>query len=142
MNWSLTVHIIGIVLWIGGLLIGARVARMLASAESPPSEAIKLVVRKIWNVNVLQGLALVLLTGLYQLFTGGLGVYMKQGWFHGKMTLLLVLLVTTGLFGAQVRAIGEGRAANGKRLVLVQVLTIICLVGIVTLSKALRVIGL
>ncbi len=138
MNWSLTVHIIGIVLWLGGLLVGVRVCRMLASGDSVPSAAVTQALRKVWYVNVLQGMGLVLLSGLYQLFTGGIAFYFKQGWFHTKLTLVMLLFIATALFALELRKVAAGKGAQAKRLVFVQILTIVCLVGIVALSKALR----
>jgi uncharacterized membrane protein len=61
---------------------------------------------------VISGLTLTLLTGLYQIFARGMAFYMAQGWFHGKLTLVLVLIVASVVFGAQVKAAVDGRTVK------------------------------
>lgn len=136
MHWSFAIHIIGIVLWLGGLFNVTRFAGLAAEPGASLGQSYAKVLRKSWFVGVIQGLALTVLTGLYQLFAGaGLGVYFKQGWFHGKVTLVLVLVAATVMLGFEIKKIGESQAPHAGRLRVVQMLSMIGLIGIVCLTK-------
>lgn len=137
MQWSFVFHLLGIIFWAGGLLILTRFARVLVNAEARSPEFVS-TIRKTWFIYVLHGMVFTLLTGFYQLFAGGVGVYMKQGWFHGKLTLVLILLIATVLFALEVRRIGEGDAPRSGRLRAVQILTALSVVGIIVFTRALR----
>lgn len=139
MNWSLAIHIIGIVFWTGGLLITIRFLR-LGSVTTPAADTVT-TIRKTWQLYIIHGLGLTLLTGLFQLFYGGVGTYMKQGWFHGKLTLVIILVVATVICGIEVKKLAEGKLTSAGRLRLVQILTALSLIGIVFLTKAVRYLG-
>jgi uncharacterized membrane protein len=61
---------------------------------------------------VVAGAVLSLGSGIYQLLERGIGFYMAQGWFHGKLTLVIVLLVVTVVFGAQVKGAAAGKTVK------------------------------
>lgn len=138
MAWSFVIHIVGLVLWLGGLLILPRFMRVAASGGAAANADLVAVIRKSWNIYVLQGLVVASLSGLYQLFSGGIAFYMKQGWFHGKLTLVVALLVATVLLGLEVRRLGESGIVQAGRLKAVRIIGIVSLLGIVALTKALR----
>ncbi|MBN8550870.1 MAG: CopD family protein [Deltaproteobacteria bacterium] len=139
MQWSLAFHIIGVVLWLGGLLLLTRFARLTTEPGFLPNAAFSSLVRKSWFIYVIHGVALVLITGLYQILAGGgFGVYFKQGWFHGKITLVMVLLVATVMLGMDIQRIAQSLPANPRRLRTVQMLALLSLFGIVFLTKVFR----
>jgi len=82
MSWTL--HIFAIALWVGGLLVAARL-----SAGGATPEARRGVARwSLWPA-----LVLVLLTGLLLLLERGVAaVFGSGGWFHVKLTLVALLL--------------------------------------------------
>lgn len=116
MQTSFIFHILGIVMWIGGLL---ALASAFKSFESDPSskqqDAYKRFIRKFWFVSVVPGLVLVLASGAYQFFIMGIPYYMSQGWFHGKLTFLIVLFVLTAITWTDVDAVSRGKAVSVKR---------------------------
>jgi uncharacterized membrane protein len=63
---------------------------------------------------------------------------MKQGWFHSKLTFVLVLFVATVMLGLQMRRIGSGEVVSAKALRWVQILTAFSFVIIVFMTKAFR----
>lgn len=134
MQFSFAIHIIGIIFWIGGLLILTRFAQAFTEV-SQPSEKIRAVLKKSWWLYVIHGVGLTVVTGTYQLIAGGVGSYMKQGWFHAKLTFVLVLCVATIMLGMQMAKIARTEVASGKVLRLVQVLTAVSLVAIVVMTK-------
>lgn len=112
MAYSLAIHVVGIVFWVGGLLVLTRMLKLSSVEGALPdgarTEVAKMVKRSYFGL-VIAGVVLSLVTGVYQILERGIGFYMAQGWFHGKLTLVIVLLVVTAVFGVQVR-----NAASGK----------------------------
>lgn len=104
---SVVLHIIGFIFLVAGLLIGLRVARM----STPSAELLK----SIRFGYILSGASLVLITGFYQILYHGFPYYMTQGWFHGKLTVALILVGLSGyLFGkfAEVERSGQPLARS------------------------------
>ena len=113
MGVSLSVHVIGIVFWIGGLLFITRFLKGLSEAPHAPTAA--LIKRSFWGF-VIPGVVLSLASGLYQLTVKGFAYYFKEShWFHGKATLLIVLLVITGLVAGAVDSAANGKVPPAKR---------------------------
>jgi uncharacterized integral membrane protein (TIGR00701 family) len=101
MNWILALHIIGIIVWMGGL---SMLSRLLGfHAEQQSAEVRKTLQRfehRSYFWAVMAAFALTLGTGLYMLFAKGNGIahYVGSGspWgatFHAKLTLVVVLIV-------------------------------------------------
>lgn len=129
---SLSLHIIGIVMWLGSLLILTRL--LTVCAEGQVSESLGKMSRKLYFGWTLGGLVLTLLTGLYQLIAGGIGYYMKAGWFHGKLTFLIVLLVVTVLLARPVNMVSRGENVHQKNVMALHGVTGLCLIVIVFLT--------
>jgi uncharacterized membrane protein len=136
MDISLAFHLIGIVFWVGGLLVVTRFARLCV--VKPADAEFAGTIKKTWLLYVIHGLAFTFISGFYQLFSGGIGTYMKQGWFHSKLTFVLVLFVATVMLGLQMRRIGSGEVVSAKALRWVQILTAFSFVIIVFMTKAFR----
>lgn len=115
MAYSLAIHVIGFVFWVGGLLVLTRLLKMSSMEGALPdgarTEVGKMIKRSYFGL-VVAGTVLSLATGIYQILERGVGFYMAQGWFHGKLTLIVVLLVVTVVFGAQVRNAASGKAVK------------------------------
>jgi uncharacterized membrane protein len=85
-NISISLHLIGIVLWVGGLLgISSFLKRGDSDINAP------------FYGFCLPGMLLTLGTGLYQLFSKGAAYYFHQAWFHTKLIFVVVLLISTFL---------------------------------------------
>ncbi len=112
---SFAVHIFGIVFWVGGLLFLTRFLKKLVPPRLEDKELVGFA-RISWNGFILPGAAIALASGLYQLFLMGISYYMKQGWFHGKLTFIIVLLAVTAIVGFEVRKVGSGATPSVKRL--------------------------
>ncbi|MCB0333436.1 MAG: CopD family protein [Bdellovibrionales bacterium] len=112
---SLAVHVTGLLFWIGPLLALTLVLK--AVAESSDKEPFIKLSHRLWYGFVLAGAALVLVSGLYQLIAyRGLGFYMQQGWFHAKLTAVILLFVLTGLVGLELRYFKEEGQVRVKRM--------------------------
>jgi uncharacterized membrane protein len=116
------VHVIGIILWMGGLFMLTRHVGMHSSMDTAPQEDLKVYESKSYYMSVLPGLLLTLGTGLYMLIDGrglGIGYYLKAGegsaWgstFHVKLMLIVILLIADQFFHMRMRRLhnkGEGK---------------------------------
>ena len=115
MAYSLAVHIIGVVFWLGGLLVLTRLLKMSVAEGALPDGArtsVAQMIKRGYFGFVISGAVLSLGSGIYQILERGFGFYMAQGWFHGKLTLVIILLVVTIVFGAQVKGAAAGRSVK------------------------------
>ena len=125
---SLALHVIGIVMWTGSLIVASRIIALGVKSANDNS-AIWL--KKIFFGWTMAGLVLVTLTGLYQLMIGGgPGVYFEQGWFHGKVTLVIILYIVTFLFS---RFISQTQK-KASTAMMIHGLTGLCLILIILLT--------
>jgi protoporphyrinogen IX oxidase len=106
---SLVLHLLGVVLWIGGCASAAWTAAQLTSvAEGARAEGLA-AVRRSLLVIATPGLLLAWLGGL-TVFVSFMDVYARAGWMHGKLTIALALSAIHGVLMARVR-----RASTGER---------------------------
>ncbi len=109
MTWLAAFHIIGLILWLGGLIVLARLMGTHAAMEDPTArKALIDFEKKSYFIGVLPGFLLALITGLVMLGGKGPANYFAPGsaWgltFHIKMTLVLGLIVLDQLIAAKMR---------------------------------------
>jgi uncharacterized membrane protein len=133
MKMSLALHLVGIVMWLGGLLLVTRFMA-LTCADDKPAANVAVAVKKLFFGWVMGGLALATVTGVYQVLSVGMGVYMKQGWFHTKLTLIIVLFVISILTLGQVKQVAQGAAIAKGKIMAFHGVAGLCMVGIVMLT--------
>jgi uncharacterized membrane protein len=114
MAYSVAFHIIGICFWMAGLLM---LTRIMVISESPTLTLIK-TVRRLWLGYAVPGALIVVISGVYQISYKGMAFYFGpgQGWFHTKVSIVLVLLVITALLWKQVNKFSNGEIPNRKIL--------------------------
>ena len=119
---SFAIHILGIIFWTGGLIVLSRFLRVFVSDPTCASlgdmqrEKLLGASKSILNGFIFSGCALTLLTGLFQLGTLGLAYYAKQGWFHIKLTFVLVIIGITIYTAMQVGKAFRGESLSRKAL--------------------------
>lgn len=92
-GWLLAAHLLGVVAWAGGLLVLTRALWAVVALQPDAREAAAGALRRGYLTVVFPGSLLAILTGLYLLIGDpGEQTYMKQGWMHVKLTLLLLLM--------------------------------------------------
>jgi len=113
MAWWLTFHLLGIVLWTGGLLAVSRMAAY-HTAEAPEVQPRFAWVewRMYWLV-VIPGMVITLVAALGLLATGALP-YGTLGWFRLKMALVVLLLGLHGLLHTKLKALAAHPAGQKK----------------------------
>ena len=106
---ALILHILGVILWIGGGLAGAMVAMTAASRGKEIREAALGDVRRALLFVSAPGLVLAF-AGALAILLPGWDAFRSMGWVHAKLTLGIVLAGVSGALSGRVR-----RAATGER---------------------------
>lgn len=132
MKLSFAFHVLGIIFWMGGLLFGTKLVKVAAAHAS--NAAIQTLSKKTLFGYILPGLIVTLVTGLHQLVAGGVGVYMKQGWMHAKLTLIAFLLWPTIVMFIDLLSMSRGESVNLKHGTLHHAITSFCLLVILILT--------
>ena len=137
MSASLSLHLLGIIMWAGGLMVLTRIMELLIH----PSVELALMSAKIKRTYfgfIVGGAVLSLLTGLFQLFYRGLGYYLSQGWFHSKITLVVVMIVWTVMVGLIVARAARGIRPTKGRLIFIHggvSLTTLVIIGLTLFGR-------
>jgi putative membrane protein len=111
---AIATHLVGMVLWIGGVVAASVVAASAASAsaggEGEGGRAALAAARRAVLVVATPGMLLAWLAGLSYLVPNFAELYARAGWMHGKLTAVLVLTGLTGVLTGRLR-----RAAAGTK---------------------------
>ncbi len=116
MKVSLAFHIVGIVFWLGGVILLPRILKSFVEAPAliPAGGA---AIKKVFTTFIVPGAIITLATGIFQLLEGGgVAFYMKQHWFHGKATFIIVVLVATVLLNFEVEKVARGIVPSRAKL--------------------------
>lgn len=111
---SLIVHLVGVVVWIGGSATGAWTAAQLISAPSGASVSASaphaglVAVRKALLALTMPGILLAWAGGLTMFVAHFETMYAHAGWMHGKVALGVVASGLHGALVARVRKASDG----------------------------------
>ena len=91
-GWTLVFHVIGLVFWLGSLLVVTHVLAMHTEERSPQArETLAKLEMKLFNGLAHPGAALMVITGIILI------VYdphvLREHWLHAKLTLVVILIV-------------------------------------------------
>lgn len=116
-GWLLGFHIIGLILWMGGLFTLTRHVGMHAELSDKPRPELKAYESKGYLMGSLPGLILAVGTGLWMLFSNP-ALYLKADgpWgttFHIKLLLVVILIVIDQIFFFKMRKLHQ--SGEGKR---------------------------
>jgi len=113
LEWLVVFHLLGIIFWVGTLLILTRVLAWHAAQPTPPTD-LSVLERKLFFGGALAGVVITLVTGVWMLATlewGPLDAKMVGGGFHIKLTFVFLLLVLTVVLKGKMDAL----AGNGEK---------------------------
>lgn len=130
MSVSLSFHVIGLALWLIGLMALTMVLR-LGLVHTQSVALAKSAVKRTLFAFVIPGFAVTLLSGLHQFAARGAAFYMQQGWFHTKLTLLLILIALTAFVYRDSANFLADRAPTLGRIKLYHILSGVLLLAIV-----------
>lgn len=90
--WTLVFHILGLLFWIGGLLIATQMLAQHAREISPEArQALGRMEKKLLRSMANPGALLTIITGMILIFTNP-SYYLHAGWLHAKLALVAVLV--------------------------------------------------
>ena len=93
-GWILALHVLGVMVYAGGVITVSRMMAPLAALEAGARAAAASVARRTYLLLILPMGVLMVGTGLYLLIGDpGAQHYMKQPAFHVKLTLVLALMI-------------------------------------------------
>ncbi len=99
---SLVVHLLGVIMWMTGLL-GMSRAMMVHAKESAAARPALSHLEGRLHIFALVGAILALTSGLYQLSLWGMALFKHTRWMHHKLTALIVLFIVHGLLWSTQR---------------------------------------
>lgn len=121
--WALVFHVLGIVFWMGGLLVTTQVLAMHVDEDSPAArEALKHLETKLLKGVTHPGAAITVLAGI--VIVALQPDYLHQHWLHAKLALVGILIALDLIVYFRTRALHEADftviedAGRGARLAL------------------------
>jgi putative membrane protein len=131
--WIKALHVLAVISWMAGLLYLPRLFVYHAGEKvgSATSETFKVMERRLLKAIMNPAMIVAWLAGLWLIWQGG---WMRSGWLHGKLALVLALSGVHGMLAARQRAFAEDRNRHSGRYfrVLNEVPTLL-MIGIVVL---------
>lgn len=111
---AVSIHLVGVVLWIGGIVAAAIVAAT-AAKEAEGGRNAMAAARRAVLFAATPGMLLAWIAGLAFLVPNFADLYARAGWMHTKLTLLLILTGITGVLTGRLRkaAAGTKPASSG-----------------------------
>ncbi len=106
MLWIKALHVMSVIAWMAGMLYLPRLFVYHASAAKEISETFKIMERRLLKAIMNPAMIATWVTGLYLAYAEG---FLRDGWLHTKLTLVLIMSGVHGLLGARVRAFAEDR---------------------------------
>lgn len=113
-GWALVFHILGIVFWMGGLLISTHLLGAMATTSSDEArQALGRLVGKVFNGIAHPGAIITILAGVV-LFSTNPQYYLEATWMHIKLLLVAVLVGLDVATYVMFRAARAGRIEAGR----------------------------
>ena len=131
---SLGFHIVGIVLWVGSLMVLTRMLLTLQKLSGTISAPEAQAMARLWTRFGGIGCVFVLLSGFHQLFARGPAFYFQQGWFHGKLTAVIVLVVLSVMFHLTLQRASAGVQPRSGSIHMIHGLTGLLLLVVVFMT--------
>jgi putative membrane protein len=134
--WTLVVHVFGIVLWIGGLLMTAALLVQHAKEAAPEARAaLTRMEKKSLRMMADPGALLTVAAGITLIFTNK-SYYLHATWLHFKLVFVVILIGLHGYIGVTAKSVQMGKrqmTAGQAWLLFAAVLAVLLSILIVTL---------
>ncbi|MFQ5926933.1 MAG: CopD family protein [Terriglobia bacterium] len=113
--WLLVVHVLGIILWMGALLMVTQILATHAGAtEVAVRQALTRLEMKLFRGLAHPGAALVVVTGITLIYVNP-HYYLPAGWLHTKLLLVILLVGLDFWVYRKARAFHAGRSTLQAR---------------------------
>ena len=131
--WLKAFHVITVIAWMAGMLYLPRlfVYHCEAEAGSRQSETFKVMERRLLRAIINPAMVVTWVLGLWLAFEGG---FIKAGWLHGKLLLVLILSGIHGFLSRAVRDFAADRNVRSQKFYrIINEIPAVLMVGIVIL---------
>jgi putative membrane protein len=131
--WLKALHVIAVIAWMAGMLYLPRlfVYHCEAEAGSKQSETFKVMERRLLRAIINPAMIASWVLGLWLVWQGG---FLKSGWLHGKLVLVILLSGLHGFLTRWTREFAEDRNAHSQRFYrIVNEIPTLLMIGIVIL---------
>jgi putative membrane protein len=107
-EWAKALHVIAVISWMAGMLYLPRLFVYHCDAEigSKQSETFKVMERRLLKAIINPAMIVTWILGLYLAWTGH---WFSSGWFHAKLTLVLLMSGVHGFLSARVRDFAQDK---------------------------------
>jgi putative membrane protein len=112
--WIKALHVIAVISWMAGMLYLPRLFVYHCDAEvgSKQSETFKVMEWRLLEAIINPAMIVTWLAGLYLAWSGH---WYTSGWFHGKLTLVLILSGVHGFFSRWVKDFAADRNTRSQK---------------------------
>jgi putative membrane protein len=112
--WTLVFHMIGLVFWLGSLLVVTQILAMHTEETSPETRlTLEHLEMKLLKGLAHPGAALMVITGF--LLVSRQPHFLREHWLHGKLILVIILVVLDLRVTFRAKAFQEGRIELSRR---------------------------
>jgi protoporphyrinogen IX oxidase len=112
--WIKALHVIAVISWMAGMLYLPRLFVYHCEAEvgSKQSETFKVMESRLLKAIINPAMTVTWLAGLYLAWSGH---WYTSGWFHAKLTLVLILSGIHGFFSRLVKDFAADQNTRGQK---------------------------
>jgi putative membrane protein len=131
--WIKALHVVAIIAWMAAMLYLPRlfVYHSAAVAGSESSEAFKVMERRLLKAIMTPAMIVAWATGLWLAWDGG---WLRAGWLHGKLLLVVALSGLHGYFAGAVRRFaGDARPLSSTTWRVLNEVPTVAMIAIVVL---------
>ena len=132
--WLKAAHVIAVIAWMAGMLYLPRlfVYHSTAEAGSAQSETFKIMERRLLKAIINPAMIATWVLGLWLAWEGG---FVKAGWLHGKLALVVALSALHGLFARWVKDFAADRNPRSPKFYrIINEVPTVLMIGIVILA--------
>ena len=114
-EWAKALHVIAVISWMAGMLYLPRLFVYHCDAEigSKQSETFKVMERRLLKAIINPAMIVAWILGLYLAWAGH---WFSSGWFHAKLTLVLIMSGVHGFLSARVRDFAQDKNTRSSKL--------------------------
>lgn len=113
--WTIVFHVIGLVFWIGGLLVAISLFGQVSDERSPEGQvALSQAGTKMLNAMATPGAMITIATGIILVGIRGPAV-LRETWLQAKIGLVICLVILHGIGYFRARRVSAGMAQLQRR---------------------------
>lgn len=132
MAWILALHVFGVILWMGSLLVLASLLGLVADEVGVSKERFLVAARRLFDVSANGGALATIGFGIWLILLDP--AVLRQGWLHIKLLLVVVIIVMHARLYRRINALeAEPSEANRREFVMAHGILSLLLLAILLL---------